>query len=286
MERKDPAAVRHECAAPTGPATVPEPAMAPGPTVHKGPHLMKIAACGLLLAAGSAQAQVTSPTITSRMSSVVGSFIVGYSTLGDGGSFSETLHTLDAAYSQDQFDAGGVEGVAGGLPVLGTASFAVTQDYGLTPLLISLSGSGASAAATPYGYVSIGARTISHVRLSFTVAEPIAYELSGQVTHAIGEPVQGLAPTASALAQFTGGPGGGVWLSTITPGAFSTSGTLLPGRTYQLEGRANSNLNANSQFIMNLALSPVPEPASSALLCAGMGMLLWRRRTATRQALA
>jgi hypothetical protein len=247
---------------------------------------VKLAVCGLLVTAGAVQAQHAAPTLTSRMTSVVGSFIVGYSTLGDGGSFSEALNTLDAAYSQDQFDAGGVEGVAGGLPVLGTASFAVALDYALAPLLISLAGSVASTAATPYSYVSIGARTISHVRLSFTVAEPMAYELSGQVTHAIGEPVQGLAPTASALAQFTGGPGGGVWLSTLNPGAFATSGTLLPGRTYQLEGRSNSNLNANSQFIMNLALSPVPEPASWALLSAGMGMLLWRRRTASGRALA
>lgn len=218
------------------------------------------------------------PTLTSRLSSVVGSFVVGYSTLGDGGSFSETLNTMDAAFSRNESDAGGVDGFVGGTPVQGNASFAVTQDYAITPLLFSASGTGASSADTPYTYVSIGAQTISQLRLRFTVAVPTPYVLTGEVTHSIGAPVLGLTPTASAFARLVGSPGGGgAWLSTSTPGGFTTSGTFMPGFTYELEGRANSNLNASSRFAMNLVLSPVPEPAQAALLVLGLGLLVARR---------
>lgn len=233
----------------------------------------------LLLVGAAAPAAAQQPVLTSRLSSVVGSFVVGYSTLGDGGSFNETLRTLDAAFSRDEADAGGVNGFVGSTPVQGNASFGVTQDYAVTPLLISASGSGATGADTPFSYVSVGAQTISQVRLSFTVAVPTPYVLTGEVTHSIGAPVLGLTPTASAFARLVGSPGGGgAWLSTSTPGAFSTSGTFMPGFTYELEGRANSNLNASSQFTMNLALSPVPEPAQAALLALGLGLVALRAR--------
>jgi PEP-CTERM motif len=235
----------------------------------------------LLIAAGAAQAQAPAPTVTSRLSSVVGSFIVGYSTLGDGGSFNETLRTLDASFSRNEADSGGVNGFVGATPVQGNASFAVMQDYAFTPTLISAAGSGATSADTPYSYVSVGAQTISQVRLSFTVAVATPFVLTGQVQHAIGDPVQGLTPTALATARLQSSTGGGgLWRSDTSPGAFTTSGTFMPGFSYTLEGLANSNLNASSSFAMNLVLSPVPEPAAWALLSAGLGLLLWRRRVA------
>lgn len=237
-------------------------------------HAAFLVAAGLCAAPAAAQ----QPALTSRLSSVVGSFLVGYSTLGDGGSFNETLNTLDAAFSRNEADAGGVDGFVGSTPVQGNASFAVTQDYAITPLLFSASGTGATSADTPYTYVSVGAQTISQLRLRFTVAVPTPYVLTGEVTHSIGAPVQGLSPTASAFARLVGSPGGGgAWLSTSTPGAFTASGTFMPGFTYELEGRANSNLNASSRFAMNLMLSPVPEPAQAALLVLGLGLLAARR---------
>lgn len=238
----------------------------------------------LLLAAGSAQAQAPAPTLTSRLSSVVGSFTVGYSTLGDGGSFNETLRTLDASFSRDEADAGGVNGFVGSTPVQGNASFAVTQDYAVTPLLITASGSGASSAGTPYSYVSVGAQTISQLRFSFTVVVATPFVLTGAVQHTIGDPMQGLTPRALATARLQSSTGGGgLWRSDTSPGAFTTSGTFMPGFTYTLEGLANSNLNANSSFVMNLELSPVPEPAAWALLSAGLGLLLWRRRMGAKE---
>ena len=240
--------------------------------------LIQLCTSALTLAACAAPAAAQQPSVTSRLSAGVGSFVVGYSTLGDGGSFNETLRTLDAAFVRDEADAGSVNGFVGTTPVEGDASFAVTQDYAITPFLIRASGTGATGADTPYSYVSVGAQTISQLRLSFTVAVPTPYVLTGEVTHTIGAPTQGLTPTASAFARLVGSPGGGgAWLSTTAPGAFSTSGTFMPGFTYQLEGRANSNLNASSRFAMDLVLSPVPEPAQAALLVLGLGLLAARR---------
>jgi PEP-CTERM motif len=238
----------------------------------------------LLIAAGAAHAQATAPTLTSRLSAVVGSFTVGYATLGDGGSFNETLRTLDASFSRNEADSGSASGVVGSTPVQGSAGFAVTQDYAVTPLLISAAGSGATAADTPYSYVSVGARTISQLRFSFTVLVPTPFVLTGDVQHTIGDPVQGLTPTALATARLQSATGGGgLWRSDTSPGAFTTSGTFMPGFSYTLEGLANSNLNASSSFVMNLVLSPVPEPAAWALLSAGLGLMLWRRRVAPQE---
>ncbi len=115
----------------------------------------------LLLAAGAVQAQT--PMLTSRLSSVVGSFTVGYATVGDGGSFSETLRTLDAAYNRNELDSGSASGTVGTTPVQGDASFAVAQNYAITPALLSASGSGATSGSTPYNDVGVGAQTISPV---------------------------------------------------------------------------------------------------------------------------
>jgi hypothetical protein len=157
----------------------------------------------------------------------------------------------------------------------------VMQDYAVTPTLISASGSGATSADTPFSYVSVGAQTISQVRFSFTVAVAAPFVLTGDVQHAIGNPVQGLTPTALATARLQSSTGGGgLWRSDTSPGAFTTSGTFMPGFTYTLEGLANSNLNASSSFLMNLVLSPVPEPVAWVLLPAGLGLVLWRRRWA------
>jgi hypothetical protein len=76
----------------------------------------------LLLVAIAAHAQTPVPTVTSRLSSVVGNFTVGYSRLGDGGSFNETLRTLDAVFSRNQADSGGDNGFVAATPVQGNAS--------------------------------------------------------------------------------------------------------------------------------------------------------------------
>jgi hypothetical protein len=232
----------------------------------------------LLLGAGWAQAQT--PVMSSRLSSVFGNFLVGFATVGDSGSFSETLRTLDASYSRSAADTGSINGLHGDTPVVADGAFSAAQDYVFSPTLISAAGSASTLVSSPFSYVSLGANGTSTLALEFRVDQPMAFVFSGIVQEQEGPGVGTVASEAAAVVQFTGGGTGGSWTSQATPGAFSISGLLQPTGHYRLYGNATSRLNGSASYGFNLQLSPVPEPAPWALVLAGSALLvsLHRRR--------
>jgi hypothetical protein len=243
------------------------------------PRACRALACmALLLGAGWAQAQ--GAAMSSRESSVFGNFLIGYATVGDSGSFSETLRTLDASYSQLAADAGSLDSFHGSTPVIAEGGFSTAQDYVFTPTLVSATGATATHVSSPFSYVSLGANGTSTLELEFRVDQPVAFVFSGEVLEQEGPGVGTVASSSLAVVQFTGTGVAGSWNSQATPGAFSTSGLLVPTGRYRLYGSATSRLNGSASYGFNLQLSPVPEPAPWALVLAGSALLvsLHRRR--------
>lgn len=230
------------------------------------------------LAGAHATALAQAPTLTSRLSSVVGNFLVGYATVSDSGSFSETLRTLDTAYEQQAADDGGVDTVYRDLPVAGLGGFAVEQRYDVGPGLISLLGVVGSHASSPYTYVSVAAAATSTLTLEFTASVTTPFVLSGEVLSAEGPGVGGVASDALAQVQLTGTGVALSWRSDLTPGSFAASGTLFAGGRYRLHGNATSKLNGDASYRLSMALSPVPEPAAWPMALVGTAWLLQRQR--------
>lgn len=237
-------------------------------------HLVPLACAPLLATAIPAQAA----TLTNRLTNVFGNFLVGAGPVGDSGSFSEFLTApLAASYGRDAADAGAVNGVLNGQPVVGSASFASSASYSFGVDAIVGSGRSATAGDTPYDYVSLGANASSAVRLDFRLTVPTHVVLTGAVTSLLGPDVGSRRSGAQASVSLNGV---GSWVTTSHQGGFEAARTLLPG-SYSLRGNSSAQINGESQFSFNLLLTPVPEPSSAALLAAGIGALVvlsrWRR---------
>lgn len=230
---------------------------------------------GLLLALGAGSTQAVE--LTRRTSNVFGNFLVGAGPVLDSGSFSELLFTLDTAYGRDANDAGAVNGSLNGQPVTGSASFASGTHYAVGDAVIWGNGHATTTGETPFGYVSLGANAISALRLEFTVDVPTPFVITGSVLHTLGPGVDTRVSEAGASVFFSGCVGC-AWDSAHAPGAFSGSGTLIPGNTYSLQANASTRINGDAQYAINLQLSPVPEPAAWLLLAVAIPALLWRRR--------
>jgi hypothetical protein len=243
------------------------------------PRQLACVAVAAALAGAAATAQAAD--LVRRTTNVFGNFVVGYASLGDGGSFNEMLSTLDAAYAQSADDAGAVNGSFRGTPVEGSASFASEAAYVFGAAQITGNGGVSTTGATPYSYVSLAANAISMVRLEFRVSELTPFVLTGSIGGGPGSGVGVRVPEALAWVQFSGCIGC-LWRTDTAPGDFVGSGTLIPGNTYMLTGYATSRINGSGQYAFNLQLAPVPEPGAWALLAAGLPLMLWRRRRQAR----
>jgi hypothetical protein len=223
----------------------------------------------LLAVAASAQ----SADLNRRTTTVFGNFVVGYATLGDGGSFNESLSTLDPSYGNSAEDAGSVNGVFRDLPVQGSASFASQTSYAFSDALITGRGSATTTGDTPYDYVSLGANAQSFLRLEFTVREITPFALSGSLSSVLGVNV-GVRTSESFASVLLTGTGG--WNTNFGDSGFAASGFFIPGNSYRLEARASTRLNGDAGYVFNLVLNPVPEPP--VWLLAGVGLLALQRR--------
>lgn len=241
-----------------------------------GPWLPAALAAAALTMGGSAQAA----ELVGRSTNVFGNFLVGTGPLFDDGSFSELLGTLALSYGQEASDAGAVNGEFRGAPVQGSASFASGAGYVFAPEQVVGQGHAETTGETPFATVSLGANAISQVRLEFTVPQITPFTLSGSVLAQLGPDMGTRTSQALASVQFSGCIGC-LWSADTQPGGFNASGTLQPGITYTITGRASSRLNGSGQYAFNLALAPVPEPGSALLLALGVPVLLWARRRRT-----
>lgn len=235
-------------------------------------HARSALAAAALLVAGPALAA----DFVARTTNVFGNFTVGAAAVLDTGSFSEFLGTPALAYGREAGDFGSVNGSWNGLPVVGSASFASGASYVFEPERVVGQGHAETTGATSYDHVSLASNAIGLVRLEFTVAEITPFTLSGAVVATRGDDVGARTSQGLASVQFSGCVGC-LWTADVAPGAFNTSGLLMPGITYELRGNASSRLNGSGEFAFELLLGPVHEPAAWLLLAAGLPLLLRRR---------
>jgi hypothetical protein len=231
----------------------------------------------VLLLAGLATAQAADLALVNRESTMSGNFLVGFATLSDRGDYSQIFTTPDLSFSNSVADAGGVNGFHSTTPVVGSGSFSTTQDYAVSPLLITLSGSVSNTLSTPFTYVSAGANASSVLELEFDISVPTAFTLSGQLSELLGASVNSAAPLADTSLALRGlTTGVGFWLFSI-PGSFAQSGVMQPGR-WLLSAQASSRINADASYVGSLVLSPVSEPNGAWLLTGGAAALWLRLR--------
>lgn len=230
--------------------------------------------------AASAAAQAPPLVLTQRLTSVFGNFLVGAGPVLDSGSFSEFLTApLSSAYNRTAADAGAVNGMLNGQPVVGFAGFSSEALYAVIPTGITAGGGAMVQGGAEYAYMSFGTNASSTVRLDFTVPVPTAFVLSGTVFAAIGPGVNGVGASADAGVSLTGV---GFWDTASHQGAFVSSGMLVPGNGYRLTGRASARVNGDASYTLALVLSPVPAPAAWLLLTLGLPIVLLRGRRAAR----
>lgn len=233
--------------------------------------------CGVVLL-WVVQAASAAVTLTERKSHVHGSFVVGFATLNDVGSDSETLTDIVPSFDKLFSDAGSVDGTYRSLPVAGSGSYLAQQtftvDGGIGDVRSLRSAGRAEQTLTCLSapYMSCGSLSGSTLWLYFDVREAMPFTFSADVD---------IDPIGAAR-----GPEGGVSLtgpgvSVVfgTAGHHSASGMLRSG-TYLYYGNASGGRsNGAAAWNATLVLGAVPEPRAWALLAAGIGLLLLRRPT-------
>jgi hypothetical protein len=258
-----------ETGAPIGLAPIPEPGSATLMLLGVGALLWRRRAAALAAPALLLALSTQAATLQNRTTSLLGSFVVGYATVGDNGSSTQRLTDLAPSWEGMAEDAGAVDEVYRGLPVVGSASFLLGQAYDIGARAVHGEGSSLTTLVRGAPYVSATSNGSSTLRLVVRVPETTEFRFTVQLDGA-GAPLDSGMPSWGSSARLGS-------LAFNTPGLHTHTGTLFAG-DYELAGDAWTRGNAQADWTFDLLIGPVPEPATWATLALGLGLLAWRRR--------
>ncbi|NHZ90355.1 PEP-CTERM sorting domain-containing protein [Massilia sp. CCM 8733] len=119
---------------------------------------------------------------------------------------------------------------------------------------------------------------------SFTLAQ--AGEFAAGIFSVTGSAKTGLDITEFNLIDSTGSLFGGTLLSTGATDQWSLSTSSLNAGTYTLQVKGSILGNTVGRYSTNIALAPVPEPETYAMMLAGLGLLGFTARRRNKKAAA
>ncbi|MDQ1918895.1 FxDxF family PEP-CTERM protein [Massilia pseudoviolaceinigra] len=119
---------------------------------------------------------------------------------------------------------------------------------------------------------------------NFTLTQ--AGEFAAGVLSITGNAKNGLDITAFNLIDSTGSLFGGTLLSTGATDQWSLSTSSLTAGAYTIQIKGSILSNAAGRYSANIALAPVPEPETYAMMLAGLGLLGFTARRRNKKAAA
>ncbi|MDQ1814295.1 FxDxF family PEP-CTERM protein [Massilia sp. CCM 9210] len=119
---------------------------------------------------------------------------------------------------------------------------------------------------------------------NFTLTQ--AGEFAAGVLSITGNAKNGLDITAFNLIDSNGSLFGGTLLSTGATDQWSLSTSSLSAGAYTIQVKGSILSNASGRYSANIALAPVPEPETYAMMLAGLGLLGFTARRRNKKAAA
>ncbi|MDQ1831176.1 FxDxF family PEP-CTERM protein [Massilia scottii] len=119
---------------------------------------------------------------------------------------------------------------------------------------------------------------------NFTLTQ--AGEFAAGVLSITGNAKNGLDITAFNLIDSNGSLFGGTLLSTGATDQWSLSTSSLSAGAYTIQVKGSILSNAAGRYSANIALAPVPEPETYAMMLAGLGLLGFTARRRNKKAAA
>ncbi len=234
----------------------------------------------LALGAQPFAVQADGLTLVERQTILTGFALVAYASIGyNSGVLSANDSSLSSSFSDQLAASGSANGAYLGNPVSGSAAFSAQQVFEVGAYGISATGEAGGQTVADYSYMSAGASATSSVKLTFTVDVATPFSIDGLlITGGTAAPAAVSLTCLSACSNTS-------WRFDTT-GAFGATGTLNPG-TWLLYGyagrtRVGPNELRLAGFDVDLALAPVPEPESWALMAGGGAALLFLQRRRRR----